>query len=129
MDLRIRGQARILDQAPTNWYAKKRGTAHTAPPSYLRSVVGYAACRLASQHGRLPFLQHAAPVMQQDDATAAGLQQSPLTNAVGGILPLPQQAAPASQQVAPCVQHDTEADFAPFILGHLSPQHPPFPAL
>jgi hypothetical protein len=68
--------------------------------------------------------------MQQDDATAAGLQQSPLTNAVvGGILPLPQQAAPASQQVAPCVQHDTEADFAPFIMGHLSPQHPPFPAL
>jgi hypothetical protein len=73
-------------------------------------------------------LQHAAPVLQQD-VSAAGLQQSPFTKAVvGGTLPFPQQAAPAWQQGAPSVQHDTEADFAPFI-GHLSPQHPPFPAL
>jgi len=75
----------------------------------------------------LPFLQQA--VLQQD-ASATLLQQSPLTNAVvGGTLPLPQQAAPAWQQGAPSVQHETDADFAPFIMGHLSPQHPPFPAL
>ena len=65
-------------------------------PSCLRSVVCYAACRLASQHGRFSLLQHAAPVLQQDDASATGLQQSPSTSAVaGGTLALPQQAAPA----------------------------------
>jgi len=74
-------------------------------------------------------LQQAAPVLQHD-TTSADLQvQSTLTiDVVGGTLPLPQHAAPAWQQVAPSVHHDTDDDFAPFIKGHLSPQHPPLPS-
>jgi len=74
-------------------------------------------------------LQHAAPVLQQDDASAAGLQQPLSTRpVVGRALPLAQQAAPAWQQAAPSVQHNIDADFALF-MGHLSPQHPPLAAL